>query len=98
MSNDVMDELKDIDKLLESITFRCPEYTKHQTDKLSPAWKKKLRALDGEETRKEAGQESSGETGVQKGPEEVGFPVTSKNRGELYGMGGVTPLGQPAHN
>jgi len=42
VSNDVMDELKDINKLLESITFRCPEYTKHQTDKLSPAWKKKL--------------------------------------------------------
>jgi len=51
------------------------------------------RALDGEETRKEAGQEISGETGVQKGPEEVGFPVTSKNRGLLCGMGGVTPLG-----
>lgn len=39
---DGMDELKDIDKLLESITFRCPEYTKHQIEKLSPAWKKKL--------------------------------------------------------
>lgn len=39
---DGMDELKDIDKLLESITFRCPEYTKHQIEKLSPAWKKRL--------------------------------------------------------
>jgi hypothetical protein len=40
--NNDMEELKDIDKLIESITFRCPEFTKHQTDKLSPAWKKKL--------------------------------------------------------
>lgn len=35
-------ELDDIDKLLSSFTFRCPEITKAKLDKLSPAWKKKL--------------------------------------------------------
>jgi hypothetical protein len=41
MSDNIMDELK-TDKLLEAITFRCPEFTKALTDKLSPTWKKKL--------------------------------------------------------
>lgn len=41
MSNEIMEELK-TDKLTESITFRCPEFTKAQADRLSPAWKKKL--------------------------------------------------------
>jgi len=41
-SNELMEELRNIDKLVENITFRCPEFTKRQTDKLSPAWKKKL--------------------------------------------------------
>jgi hypothetical protein len=45
MSNDTMthmEELKDVGKLLEALSFRCPERTKHLVDKLSPTWKKKL--------------------------------------------------------
>lgn len=42
MSNEIMITLADIDKLDETHSFRLPEVTKKQLDKLSPPLKKQL--------------------------------------------------------
>lgn len=42
MSNEIMMTLSDIDKLDETYSFRLPEVTKKQLDKLSPPLKKQL--------------------------------------------------------
>ena len=42
MSNGIMITLADIDKLDETHSFRLPEVTKKQLDKLPPSLKKKL--------------------------------------------------------
>jgi hypothetical protein len=42
MSRDEMLNLTDIDKLDDTYSFRLPEHTKKQLDKLSPSLKKKL--------------------------------------------------------
>lgn len=42
MSNEIMITLADIDKLDDTHSFRLPEVTKKQMDKLPPSLKKKL--------------------------------------------------------
>jgi hypothetical protein len=42
VSNEPMITLSDIDKLDDTYSFRLPEITKKQVDKLSPPFKKKL--------------------------------------------------------